>query len=177
MAKKTPEEICENNKRRAAKLLASVPRSFRAGVRKAWAIDTSQMQQTVYGGSNKWGSQRSAKLLRDERYVDVSAKEAHITNRAKTRGGEYYAWYVHDGTRAVSAPTGGGKPVWVWMKGNSPRPTSKGGWKAARKAGQVVVSRKIGARGSRKWRSQCRVAMNNAVLQGIAEGYRRAVTE
>lgn len=171
-SKKTPEEIQANWQKRAQRLRASVPRSFRSGVRKAWAIDTSQMQQEVYGSSNKWGSPRSATLLRQETYVDVSAKECWITNRAKTRGGEYYAWYIHDGVRSVTAPTGGGKPAWVWMKGGSPRPTSKKGWKSARMAGQVVVSRRLSARAARRWRFNCRAAMNNAVREGIENARR-----
>jgi hypothetical protein len=171
-SKKTPEEIAANWKKRADRIKASVPRSFKAGVRKAWAIDTQQMQQEVYGGGNKWGSPRSATLLRLEQYRDVSTKEAHITNRAKTKGGEYYAWYIHDGVGSQTAPTSGGKPAWVWMKGGAPRPTSKSGWKAARKAGAVIASRKLAARAARRWRFNCRKEMQRAVSDGIANGLR-----
>ena len=174
-SKKTPEEIQASWRKRAERIRASVPRSFKSGVRKAWAIDVAQMQGDVYGSGNKWGSARSSTLLRLERYVDVSEKECHITNRAKTRGGEYYAWFVHDGVVSQTAPTGGGKPAWVWMKGGAPRPRGKAGWKAARKAGQVVVSRKIAARAPRRWRYNCARAMMEAVRNATRKGYAYSV--
>lgn len=174
-SKKTPEEIRANWQKRAERLRASVPRSFRSGVRKAWAIDTAQMQQEVYGAGNKWGSPRSATLLRLERYVEVSEKECWITNRAKTKKGEYYAWWVHDGITSLTAPTASGKPAWVWMKGTSPRPRGKAAWKAARKAGQVVVSRKIAARPPRRWRYNCARAMMEAVRNATRKGYAYSV--
>lgn len=159
---------------RAKKIEQSIPQSFKQGTRKACNLARLQLQSEVYmsGGAHS----KSGSLLRAEHMTHQSSRESWLRNNAKTGDKEYYSWYVAEGVPALSAPTKKGKkPVYVWMKNpTTPRPRGKGGWKAARAAGAVVVSRRIRAKLARPWREHANDKMQAAVRQGIENGKKAA---
>lgn len=175
MAKYTPEELAEKIRRRAEKIRAGVPRSFKAGARKAGVLSRDQLRQDVYssGGAHS----KSGTLLRQERLVQEGDNVAYLTNRAKTSNGTYYGWLIHEGIPALSAPTmSGGKPAYVWLTDPlKPRPRSKEGWRAASREGIVVRAQRIRARKRRPWRTEAMPAMMNAIRQGLQAEMKRAL--
>lgn len=173
MARYTPDEFARVQEMRAKKLRDSIPRSFAQGVRKAHQIDKEQLRRDVYSGGK--AHSKSSTLLKSEVLVRQGSTEALITNRAQTLTGEYYAWPIHDGVPALSAPTGGGKSAYVWLADPlAPRPRSAGAWKAARRRGLVIFARNIRARPKRPWRTRCMQSMMQVIMRGIQAEQARA---
>jgi len=176
MAKKlTVEEGIALWRERERRLRAAQPRSFRGAMRSVFKESRQALDWLVYLRPAK--HKRSGLLRRSEKLVWESEFEALLTNDAASeyrRERVVYAWFVALGREAKRKANG----VYAWMLNPmNPRPSSAEEWKAARKRGEVGISRTLPAMPPRNWRRRAIAAAKRLIPRAAQRATQEAMRE
>jgi len=158
-AKLSVEEYIARFEKRAVRLRAQVPRSFKGAARILHVHAVDELVTQVYN-KGAGPNSRSGHLLRGERIRFIGDHKAEIYNgTTNVWGGKRtnYAQVLHQGRGKMTTPTSGGKKHYLWLynKGDK-RPYGKGAWKEwlklvrEKKAG---MAKDIKAMPARPWRN------------------------
>lgn len=151
--RKTPEELRKAWEIRQEKIRNTIPQTFKHFCAQCQQTSVAYLNLRVYGQAKK--NARTGKLKQRERLYRISAVEYEIRNDAKSADGYPYSVAQHEGRKAMSAPTSGGRKAFAWMINQAqkrPGPDDGKAWRELVRAGKAVVAPNVGPVTAKKWR-------------------------
>lgn len=171
MAKTTftsPEELRKAWEKRQARIQAQTPRTFKTFCAQAHQLSLYHMNRLVYMQNSP--NRRSAAMKRGERLVFLGKGKAIIINTVKSDQGILYPLAIHEGRKAMKAPTRRGKRVFAWLWNRARRrPTTSKKWHELVERGEAVITRRVKAVKGRPWRKHMLTSMRRKLAAMTSE--------